>query len=189
MRVRKPTDRQRMEQDSSADFADLREISEASRRHRCLESAQICGLHEHRSAAHGEDRELVQTARLHLSIGGIYGGLNGVWDYGPLGAELWMVRFASTPAMFACSSDGPRARTITFFGASPVIMKPPIIAPSPSGRYLGYGASGTFAKVPCNTSFASVSIMKTVRPLGRTKILKLGPSVTLMVPSQLSSTV
>jgi len=30
----------------------------------------------------------VQTAGVHFSIFRIYGGLNGFWDYGPLGAEL-----------------------------------------------------------------------------------------------------
>lgn len=40
-----------------------------------------------RSAAAGEDREPV-AARVHFRSGEIYGGLDRVWDYGPLGTEL-----------------------------------------------------------------------------------------------------
>ena len=35
----------------------------------------------------GENRFAVQTARFIFQSSEIYGGLNGFWDYGPLGAD------------------------------------------------------------------------------------------------------
>ena len=34
------------------------------------------------------DRVALEAARLHLPSSEIYGGINAVWDYGPLGVEL-----------------------------------------------------------------------------------------------------
>jgi glycyl-tRNA synthetase len=82
----------------------------------------------HARNRHGEVRQVLFRHRIHLQSSAIYGGINGFWDYGPLGVELKKnIKDAWWQDMVRNPPPGPDGQEIRMVGLDcSIIMNPKV---------------------------------------------------------------